>query len=720
MEPEFLTEDMIGKVVSGNLYAEYYGSDVIAAAAGDPLRAYATCDRALFQVGLTSTVTASVSGGSRPYRFYIEPFRRLPDSTDIDYWSFGVSSSSNTLSITPENIYQYAIRFTVTAANGDYVQFNPVYETVTPDSLSDPTTIGGKIREVIADEIKPGMSDREKALAIHEWLTHNAYYDHTKVNHGPDGVLLKGTGVCESYARAYQMFMSELGIPTVYISADSINHAWNMIYVDGGWYHVDVTWDDPGDSTEPVSGLENTMYFCMTDEEIGRDHTWNDYGLSAPVSGKGSIYPDPETEIPPAQDTFLGENRFDILERGLTLLRFTAPEDGRYTFETIGDKDTIGHLYDEKMNQAAESEHGGSKNNFAFCRSLSKGQVIYIGAEYSTDNESGTETLLIRYVTDVFVGSNTIRIEPGKATMLGFQAPEDGVYIFETVGDSNIAGTLYNSNMVFTASDHDSGRNQNFRLSASLTKGQLVLIGAEYYGSTGFHETETLQITWSAPGAPTGALANTMLTLNGRVFNPMMGKPTLLLFVSAGGVNSTAMLRELAGYDLSAMNVVIADCGGNSAADCKAYFAENAAGITGAVIAYDAESYLLNLLEYIGLDPEKINTPFALYFNANYTPLIYTTGYDNAVVSRIESRLGVRLEKTDFAGNRLKLPDSTISIGPEALRGTAAQLIEIPAGCTSIANDAFKDCAKLKIILNHSALSITPPSGVVVTDIPAN
>lgn len=713
-EPEFLTEDMLNQVISGNLYEEYYG--VTAAAVGDPLRAYATCDRSLFQVGLTSTVTTSVTGGSLPYRFNLMPFRRLPDDEDAFYWSFGVSSQTNTLSITPEDIYQYMIRFTITAPSGDYVTFYTVYETVTPASLSDAKTIGGKIRAVIASEIKPGMTDRQKALAIHDWLTHNAYYDNSLQNHGPDGVLLKGTGVCESYARAYQMFMSELGIPNVYISSDRMNHAWNMIYVDGGWYHVDVTWDDPTGGTNPVSGWESTNYFCMTDAAIARDHMWNDTGLSSPISGKGPVYLDPETEPAPMPDASLGNNSLTIQEGALSMLRFTATQDGIYSFETIGDKYTTGHLYDGKMNPIADKQHGGANGNFLLYRYLQKGQVVYIGVEYSESGESGNETLVIKYGKNASIGDNTVAMEAGRITIVGFVAPENGVYSFETIGSNDTVGHLFDSEMEEITRDDDGGKDSNFLITANLTKDQMVFISVQYYDYDVTSKTETLRI--SVKGSPE-ASTDTLLTLTGRPFSPLNGKPTLLFFAKVGCGNSSSMLRQLAGYDLTAMNVVIVEGCGYTLSEAKQYFASNASGITGATMGYDAEYYMWDMLEIMDPDIERITTPAVFYVSADNKILDYTTGFDSDVIGHVRSILGVSLIRNNFSGARLVLPASTTTIGSEAFRGTAAQLIEIPAGCTSVAADAFAGCSNLKIILNHSDLTITPPAGVVVTDIPA-
>ena len=114
-----------------------------------------------------------------------------------------------------------------------------------------------------------GKSDYQKALALHDWLCENASYDDTLTIHDPSGVLLQGTGVCESFALAYQMLLTEAGVENVYVTgtANGGGHAWNMVKLDGEWYHVDVTWDE--NSTD-------RYYFGMSTALISRDHAIED------------------------------------------------------------------------------------------------------------------------------------------------------------------------------------------------------------------------------------------------------------------------------------------------------------------------------------------------------------------------------------------------------------------------------------------------------------
>ncbi len=140
-----------------------------------------------------------------------------------------------------------------------------------------------KADDIIARIIKPGMSDFEKQLAVHDYLVKNTRYatgGAERKEISPEassayGILVLGEGVCEGYAKALKLLLDRLGVECIYITgfAGGEGHAWNIIRLEGDYYHVDVTWDDP--VTEDGTTIRYD-YFNITDEEIRQDHAWEE------------------------------------------------------------------------------------------------------------------------------------------------------------------------------------------------------------------------------------------------------------------------------------------------------------------------------------------------------------------------------------------------------------------------------------------------------------
>ena len=123
-------------------------------------------------------------------------------------------------------------------------------------------------------QVEPGMSEAEKALVLHDYLMNTVAYNWQTATTGivsdqavytSYGALVNGDAVCEGYALAYQQLLKLVGLDSVKVSSKAMNHAWNLVKVDGTWYHVDVTWDDP---VPNVEGGGRHIYFLRSDAGI--------------------------------------------------------------------------------------------------------------------------------------------------------------------------------------------------------------------------------------------------------------------------------------------------------------------------------------------------------------------------------------------------------------------------------------------------------------------
>lgn len=137
--------------------------------------------------------------------------------------------------------------------------------------------------EIIAEIMNNSMSDYEKIKAAHDYIIDNSKYDcniyddyeYKDESYTAYGNLVLGVGVCEGYAKSLKYLLDKVGIENLIVigSTKDHKHAWNLVMIDGEYYHIDLTWDDP--ITGGCQGVIHYTYFCLSDEEIAKTHFWN-------------------------------------------------------------------------------------------------------------------------------------------------------------------------------------------------------------------------------------------------------------------------------------------------------------------------------------------------------------------------------------------------------------------------------------------------------------
>lgn len=145
------------------------------------------------------------------------------------------------------------------------VKINRIY---TDEEINE---INEVVDSIIKDNITNDMPTKEKIKIIHDYIINHAQYDQNIVDKASTspyksntayGVLIEGYGTCNGYADAMAIFLNKLNVINYKISSDT--HVWNLVYLDGKWYHLDLTWDDP------ISDINITRdtYFLITTEEL--------------------------------------------------------------------------------------------------------------------------------------------------------------------------------------------------------------------------------------------------------------------------------------------------------------------------------------------------------------------------------------------------------------------------------------------------------------------
>ncbi|OPA73869.1 hypothetical protein BVG16_25855 [Paenibacillus selenitireducens] len=129
------------------------------------------------------------------------------------------------------------------------------------------------VKSVLPTIIKPTMNAHEKVKAIHDWVVLHLAYDTTLKNDTAYQGLTEGTTVCQGYALLTYKMLKEAGITNRIAegTAGGQLHAWNLVYLDGKWYHLDTTWDDP---IPDQKGKVSYSYYLRTDKQLKVDHQW--------------------------------------------------------------------------------------------------------------------------------------------------------------------------------------------------------------------------------------------------------------------------------------------------------------------------------------------------------------------------------------------------------------------------------------------------------------
>lgn len=148
-----------------------------------------------------------------------------------------------------------------------------------PDDRPEAIKLYDKVEQILSDIITPDMRDYEKELAIHDYLVANCQYGY--VDYSRDfayqayGALVQKQAVCNGYAEAMALLLTCVNIENEIMTgwADGELHSWNRVLLDGQWYQVDATWDDPVPDRGSFVGH---MYFNVTDDIMDDSHVWDE------------------------------------------------------------------------------------------------------------------------------------------------------------------------------------------------------------------------------------------------------------------------------------------------------------------------------------------------------------------------------------------------------------------------------------------------------------
>lgn len=137
-------------------------------------------------------------------------------------------------------------------------------------------------KNMIVDECA-NLDTVEKIRYVNNYLIDNTEYDLSAGNNVYNiyGTLVEKRAVCEGYARSCKYILDALDVPCIIACGIGKNrtgatesHAWNYVQVDGNWYALDVTWNDPiiNNGTGKITDEIRYEYFLNGGNKFFSDH----------------------------------------------------------------------------------------------------------------------------------------------------------------------------------------------------------------------------------------------------------------------------------------------------------------------------------------------------------------------------------------------------------------------------------------------------------------
>jgi transglutaminase-like putative cysteine protease len=173
--------------------------------------------------------------------------------------------------------------------------FDPIVASMPESEQTSIDSVGKFLASHITDK-------KQLVKAIHDYVVNRLHYDYdalAKIQahdyaHTPEqtaeAVFTARTGVCEGYARLMVALGQAAGVEIAFVTGyirdsqrrleisddpwdttnsealEGVGHAWNAVKLDGQWYLIDATWDDP------TKGEHSTTYLFVPPRLMAFDH----------------------------------------------------------------------------------------------------------------------------------------------------------------------------------------------------------------------------------------------------------------------------------------------------------------------------------------------------------------------------------------------------------------------------------------------------------------
>ena len=227
---------------------------------------------------LTHMISEQIDQGKTSGVFYLGNEIKTSDLENINEYVVSINGAVDQFTVYDSGHHGKKVEFFYNISDNYYVYQMYKYGTKIPASRPNARKLYEKIISIIDSEIRPGMSDFDKEIALHDYIITHCIYGYVdyanEYAYRAYGCLVQGKAVCNGYAEAFALLLNCVGIDNGFMTgwANDELHAWNRVFIDNSWYQVDVTWDD---SIPDRGRFAGHMYFNVTDSIMDDTHRWN-------------------------------------------------------------------------------------------------------------------------------------------------------------------------------------------------------------------------------------------------------------------------------------------------------------------------------------------------------------------------------------------------------------------------------------------------------------
>ena len=198
-----------------------------------------------------------INSGDDCFSFYCDYDKCTDDIKNITNDKYIISNINNF--VHPYNSFN-TININMDANKKVTIKIKKVYDEEQIEFIND------YINTFINSKINLSMNTYDKIKVFHDHIINNTKYDdnNTLDSYTAYNLITSGISICGGYSDIISIYLNALGVKNYKIT--SRNHIWNLVELDGTWYHLDATWDDPVASDGNQYLIHN--FFMISTEEL--------------------------------------------------------------------------------------------------------------------------------------------------------------------------------------------------------------------------------------------------------------------------------------------------------------------------------------------------------------------------------------------------------------------------------------------------------------------